>query len=416
MKKAILCALFIGAAFILTACGGDRQISEAPTPSPENTAANIPSNPVEYETKDISAQINAPETLQTVFTSNTGKTRITIDAAVEVPEAEGVSIYEVTSREVPVENIFAFADVVIGEGAWTGDTAYGTPANFNTGGSFDGVTEETLSIVSKETNNLKYPIRHIDAFSHKQHGILRGAQILNFSDIRGLMFNYNDFMLHGRHDTNSQGCAYSREEAIALAEKAANALAPELNESVCGIIPGDYGEEAYLCCFTRKVDGISVTYTIQEVNYLDEDENGDPIWYRILYPYETLRLVVSNEGITSGRYESPYVLSEPMEKNVALLPFDQILRVAKNILPLTLAWLEDAYTIEVSIDRITFGYTRLDFKDDMYRYKLVPAWDFFGTYECYRDGKLIVSHNEDFQSLLTVNAMDGIVIDRRFGF
>ena len=92
------------------------------------------------------------------------------------------------------------------------------------------------------------------------------------------------------------------------------------------------------------------------------------------------------------------------------------MEIAENILPLTFVWMEDDYQTKVVVDRIVFGYTRLDFKDDMYRYKLVPVWDFFGTYYHYRDGELTVSHTEDYNSLLTINAMDGTVIDRRFGF
>lgn len=420
MKNMFLCTLCLCMMVFLSAYGQEEpQTTSMPEFAAPDTAISVlmeASSIAGNADEKIRGQMNAPEALQTMFASNTGKTHVTIDAAIEVPDVSGIAVCEVTSREVPVESIIAFADVVIGTGAWTGDPAYGPAEAFNIGGNFDGVTQETLSIVSTQTNDRGWPLQHVDAYIQRQNGILRGSQILNYTDRRELRFSYVDFALHDRQGEDAQGCLYTRAEALALAEKAANALDPNLTEAVCGILGSDEGEEAYQICFTRTVDGIPVTYTMEEANYLEEEEDGTPIHYRILYPYESLRLVVSNEGITRARYESPYVLSAPLEKNAALLPFDQILRVAQSILPIKYAWLEDSYTIEIRVDRITLGYTRLDFKDDMYRYKLVPAWDFFGTYDCYCDGQLIVSHHEDFQSLITINAMDGIVIDRKFGF
>ncbi len=363
----------------------------------------------------IRARMNAPETLVYTFSSNTGKTQFQVEAAVEVPDVSTVHLYEVTAREVPAENITAFAAHIIGVGSWSGDTTYGQPEKATTNGDFDGVTKEHMYIESLERNDRGAPIYQIDAHAERQNGIFRGFQGLNYISSLGSGFRYNYFTSHEQHGMDARSCKYSYAEALALAQEAAAILAPELT-TVSGGVMSEDEKEAYLFCFTRNVDGIPVTYTIQECGYYDEDEHGDPIIYRMIYPYESLRLVVDSEGLVDGRYESPYVLSDPIETDVQLLSFDQILEIAENILPLAFAWLEDTYQIKVDIDRIAFGYTRLDFKDDMYRYKLVPVWDFFGTSYCYRDGELIVSHTEGFNSLLTINAIDGTVIDRRFGF
>lgn len=148
----------------------------------------------------------------------------------------------------------------------------------------------------------------------------------------------------------------------------------------------------------------------------DEDENGNPIIYRMNFPYETLRLVVTDEGVVNGRYESPYEIGTALQGDVQLLPFERIMNVARQILPLKYVWLEDSYEIRIHIDRIALGYTRLDFKDDMYRYMLTPVWDFFGTYEYYRNGERVNYFPADFNSLLTINAIDGTVIDRGYGY
>lgn len=420
MKK-IIPVLFLGMALLLSGCQ-NQTVTHPPTNAPaavstQPSAAPVamPSAGMASASGSVQTRMNAPETLSYSFSSNTGKTQVMIDAVVEVPDVSKVHLYEVTAREIPAENITAFADHIIGTGAWSGDKKYSRPENSKTNGDFDGVTSENMFISSLRTNERGWSIYDIEAYATRQNGIFRGLQGLNFISFLGSGFRYNSSMTHERHGMDARNCEYSYAEALALAQEAAAILAPELTVVSGGVIAGDESE-AYLFCFTRNVDGIPVTYTTQACGYYDEDENGDPIIYRIIYPYESLRLVVDSQGLVDGRYESPYVLSDPIETDVELLTFDQVLEITENILPLTFTWLEDTYHIKIDIDRISFGYTRLDFKDDMYRYKLVPVWDFFGTYYYYRDGELVGSYTEDYNSLLTINAMDGTIIDRRFGF
>ena len=428
MKK-IISVIFIGMALLLSGCQ-NQTVTQTPTNAPTAASAQPSAIPVATtsgstpsNSGSIRTRMNAPETLSYSFSSNTGNTQINVEAIVEVPEVSSVHLYEVTASEIPAENITAFADHIIGDGAWSGDSSYGAPESTRVGGDFDGVTTESMYISSQAVNDLGHPIYSIDAHAQRQNGVLRGSQVVNYQTLLSPEFGYIALMCHDRHGMDARNCKYGYAEALTLAQDAASILAPELTTVSCGIINDMYmpesaysDDEAYMFCFTRSVDGIPVTYTMQECNYTDDGENGDPIHYRMLYPYESLRLIVSDEGIVEGRYESPYVLSGPIQTDVELLAFDQVMEIAENILPLTFVWMEDDYQTKVVVDRIVFGYTRLDFKDDMYRYKLVPVWDFFGTYYHYRDGELTVSHTEDYNSLLTINAMDGTVIDRRFGF
>ena len=372
---------------------------------------------------DVQSQVNAPEHVTDTFQSNTGKTIIQMDASVKIPSVSAVPVYEVGVKEISAESLVAFADWLIGNGNWRGDTAYGSAEKEYDGGALTDITVETLTIESLDTNDRGWSIDQIEAYRYRQNGQLRGAQIMNLSSRRNLDFAYNYEAMHERVGADAVGCVYTREEAIALAKEAAAILAPELTEIYCGVINQD-GEainhnktdEAYLVCFTRNVGGIPVTWTMQECATLDEDKNGDPIVYRMLFPYESLRLVITNEGVTGARYESPYDVGSVLQENAQLLQFEQIMKVARNILPLKYTWLENTYQVKIHIDHIVFGYTRTDFKDDMNRFMLVPVWDFFGTYECLRNGQAEVCHSEDGNSLLTINAMDGTIIDRNYGY
>lgn len=53
----------------------------------------------------VARQINAPETYQAAYYSNTGRTKITVDATVHVPDVESIPTYAVTmsSRILPLE-------------------------------------------------------------------------------------------------------------------------------------------------------------------------------------------------------------------------------------------------------------------------------------------------------------------------
>ena len=44
---------------------------------------------------------------------------------------------------------------------------------------------------------------------------------------------------------------------------------------------------------------------------------------------------------------------------------------------------------------------------------LIPVWDFFGSYE---DSRGTVFSESSYRSMLTINAIDGSIIDREIGF
>jgi hypothetical protein len=51
-------------------------------------------------------------------------------------------------------------------------------------------------------------------------------------------------------------------------------------------------------------------------------------------------------------------------------------------------------------------------RNDPGRYMLVPAWDLMGTWQSGNED----AFNDAYGSLLTINAADGTVIDRGFGY
>ena len=54
---------------------------------------------------DVSAQVNAPETYSTVWQSSTGRTIVTVDAAVEIPAVPQLMIYPAVQRTFTADDL-----------------------------------------------------------------------------------------------------------------------------------------------------------------------------------------------------------------------------------------------------------------------------------------------------------------------
>ncbi len=136
---------------------------------------------------------------------------------------------------------------------------------------------------------------------------------------------------------------------------------------------------------------------------------------------------VDDSGIVGLRWESPYDLGERVTEDAALLPFDEVTAIFEKMfvvaydnddLPFDISipvsearW--DGKDIHVQVNEVRLGYTRIAEMDKEETGLLVPAWDFFGVITD-EDGNVLSDGPES--SLLTVNAVDGDIIDRGFGY
>ena len=365
----------------------------------------------------IQSQINAPEHLETTIKSKTGKTEIIIDAAVEVPGVSKAPVFSVLPMPVPAENVVALADELLGPGFWMGPMEY-APDNYaaNSDGTVNQ-TSDSLLILSLHGQKI------LSADATKLNGSYHGKLQVSYQDYthyssypQELPFAADEMdetrALYARRGTEAAECACSYEEAAALARSAAQAVAPDLTEMTGGVAIGRDGKtEGYEFCFYRLLHGIPVTYTASRGI---QDLASTGVIHKEPWPFEALRIIVYGDiGIGTILYESPYQIGETLEEAPLLLSFDQIMRVAETILPLKLAYLEqEGKAVRARVDRITFGYARIDCMDTLYQYKLVPAWDFFGVVE----DSSRKEYAFDNYSLLTINAMDGTVIDRNYGY
>ena len=106
---------------------------------------------------------------------------------------------------------------------------------------------------------------------------------------------------------------------------------------------------------------------------------------------------------------SPHTIDLSSGQAATLLPFDQIVTIAAQLLPLKYQFQEQylAYRNQdanrMTVNRITLSYSRVQNRDNPENFSMLPVWDFFDA-------------DDPAKSLLTISAVDGTVIERGFGY
>lgn len=115
------------------------------------------------------------------------------------------------------------------------------------------------------------------------------------------------------------------------------------------------------------------------------------------------------------KFQNPHEIVNELDM-VELLPFEQISEIAFALLPLKYASFErDHIAVNLYVNELQLGYMFVMSRNQPEYYELIPVWDFYG-YEVYesRNGKTV--YEDAYTSLLTINAIDGTVIDRAYGY
>lgn len=195
-------------------------------------------------------------------------------------------------------------------------------------------------------------------------------------------------------------------------------------EAVLGEYEDDFTGEAN--CFKawrfhygRAIDGIPVTYTGVAMSQ-PEDYTG---WY-----YEDFYIVVNDIGIVEAGWVSPYDIGESQTENCKLMEFSAVMDIFEKMMLIvydpairgdaqnrTTSILSDS----IHVTDVQFGYTRITGQNaGNLSGLMVPTWTFFGTEEMsiQDDDSSTWDSSYGRSVLLTVNAIDGSIIDPGTGY
>lgn len=187
-------------------------------------------------------------------------------------------------------------------------------------------------------------------------------------------------------------------------EKAARKLIEDIGLEDMELFGSEYvvfkNTDKVACCvhFTRVLEDIPVTYT---------NDRGDiaATYGDIAWAYEGLDIFFDENGFYDFNWHSPYQLTKQSEEYVFLLPFSDIQDIfIRMMLEKYKDYPQTGLNSEVDIEvqEVRLGYMRVREDERERKGTMIPVWDFFG------------SRNDI--SLMTINAMDGTIIDRALGY
>ena len=170
----------------------------------------------------------------------------------------------------------------------------------------------------------------------------------------------------------------------------------------------------------------------QDYQYWDyackDSENPDTVsWY-----LENILLDVGKNGVLRFAWTAPSTQPVVRQAESTLLPFEEIASIANTMLPEVIVGPKetpltqlDQYNgfdtrMDVDITKVSLSLMRIRDKGSL-QGTIVPVWDFWGTSDWYDAEPNAYGYQEkgmnyDFQPMLTLNAVDGTVVDRQLGY
>lgn len=177
---------------------------------------------------------------------------------------------------------------------------------------------------------------------------------------------------------------------------------------------------AYCFFYGRLIDDTPVAVTSSQYIY---HEDAAPTWL-----YESIKILVSSEGIINVDWQYPVEISETIANDVNILEFADAAAVFEEMIPLIYSGkIEEAEagstvktSYDVTVDRVELNLMRVRDSGSDRTGLYVPAWVFYGTetghfYYSDQDGELDTWEPSPW-IILAVNAVDGSIIDVISGY
>ncbi len=240
-------------------------------------------------------------------------------------------------------------------------------------------------------------------------------------------------------EKKSPDLPYTYEEAKALADEVPKAMGIDAELVQTGLIEGyiqtgaDTGSKedvttesagaytAFQFQYARVVDGTPVATTSS--NYVSDDETA------LIWPYETITILVSEVGIQQIQWDSPVAVNESVANDVPILPFEEAKAVFEELAPLAHEGKIEQHSdqdvsvsMDVHVNQVRLSLMRVKNDGSKREGLYVPAWIFYGTETTnynYKDPGLDGNEPSTESTpwiVLAVNAVDGTVIDQIEGY
>lgn len=386
---------------------------------------------------------------------------IYMDAAVEVPTVEAMKISRITNKEFSSEDIEKIYELFCGEMMSIGRTPVFTKefklksyqpyldmwrSNIYPDMQFDSLDDfgKAIAMFMSELNNYPDGFTHVEPiFEFDEYGFANcyaasdaaSVSLITVQNAGGLSVAkyYRDALeksiIDNLHNDYATNFIYTKDKnyicpSIKLND--ARDIAVNTVYSINGDdwllsaereiciydaaspIPPTAIKGAYEFIFTPSIEGIPLVYADGSASeFSPQDTYASPRYYEAVY------VIIDEEGVKSYYWEAPFKQIEKVVDIHELLSFSEIQEIFKYIAPKDFKkYVMNDSVCEVFISRVSLGYMHISEQNSKNTGLIVPVWDFWGT---VRNDKCIVGES-GYTSLLTINAIDGTIINRGKGY
>lgn len=369
-------------------------------------------------------QVAAPETYQNTYYSNTKRTQITVDAKVVVPDVTEVSTYAVTVRDFTAEEAWRLAGLTDPDKGWLRVSEEDLPpdeleyARYGANNAYESTSmmlalpQPYLAYISLSND---YMLGHFTRQPRERKLEYRWDD----PDTKLFFYSYLSFLHQGTMGKTLEGQPLTVEEATERANDFMATMAPEYELRFVAGTEGEKGDGrvhehlAYCFGYTRTVSGVPITCV--EFSRHSTEPNDMPM--APAPGQELITLVIHEEKVVGFTWQDPYEIGEVLQEHVSLMPFEEIMNIFGTIAPLSVQHTENDTGREskanngMHINEIRLGYMPVLQKDNPNQWELRPVWDLMGWRILPR-----ATYDSPCYSLMTIDAIDGTVIDRNYGY
>ncbi|MDO4565576.1 MAG: DUF6034 family protein [Clostridia bacterium] len=406
------------------------------------------------------AQLNAPQRVEGAYQSEKGFLTVKVDAVVELP-SQPLSIVRLTPTTFSSDDAQRCAEVLMDKNCFVEDASY-TKAMYaheaerlkdaiahweeygnilfdNYESAYDAEeklgelyrlmaqapeTKEKIapSFELLKQNSADPDATYISLYAMPDDATLSSFDVFNVPAFGECSMTYTRDMQRSISPSSrevgdvSDLLTISPDEALALAQNALHEMGYEdfISSGIHPVVqyygnffPVDYVEKwgFYQCMFTRSVGEVPLTYTNQEYIF-------NPDVYAIQWQAERIVFLIDDEGVFSFSYIGPYETGQIEADACALLPFDEIWNTfEKRILLVNNLADQMKYPQEYRITTVRLGLMSVRAQDKADGI-IIPVWDFMGTLNT----SVGETDTNGLRSFLTINAVDGSIINRGDGY
>lgn len=179
-------------------------------------------------------------------------------------------------------------------------------------------------------------------------------------------------------------------------------------------------DAGYLMRYVRSVGDIPVAFTNHQGATVPDGGEFET------WGYETMTICVNGDSVVYFRWENPYTQPEIETVSNQLLPFSDIQDIFSKMIMVTnedlLAQnIANGFEIHKNMDvhDVTLSLMRIRDKDNVTEGRLIPVWDFWAMDKAHvvdRSYSEYVYEGGYDQVILTINALDGSIVNRDFGY